>query len=283
VTRIRTLIANAASVAVAKHHSRFRGEYSNFEAALRACKDEGYENSRILSIVAERTRILSLGVGNRMSPNADDARLILFGAIEAASREKNLSVIDFGGACGAHFYIAKKLFSLPLSTRWCVVETETMAHAGRTIATASELSFATNLDNAMRAVGMPSLIYTNNAVQYSPEPLRTVDQLIDSATNTVCISKIALAKVDRVLYTCQESRLHDNGPGPVPEGIEDATVAYPFGILPRNEVLDRIRASGELQIHYVHPVQLFHPSCGLIEYHSFVLNRRSAEQEKDWI
>jgi putative methyltransferase (TIGR04325 family) len=277
---LKARVLSAAEVLLARHRSRLSGAYVDHAAAVAAGhRSGGYEDTAITRLVVDRT-VRFAQERSAAHVAADEVRMLMYGAIHAAAQAApdTLRVLDFGGAAGAHFHLARRW--LPhRAMRWCVVETAAMGAAANAAGAARDgLEFHTTLDSALARIGRPHLVYANNALQYASDPLRTLRDLLGCEAQITCISKLAVAGIKATLFTRQESWLSENGPGAAPTGLADARVSYPLGILPRDEVRELIERSAELQLHFVHSNKLFHRDCGLIEYHAFVLRGRSQQE-----
>jgi putative methyltransferase (TIGR04325 family) len=274
---MKSRLRMAARVAVARYRSRLSGSFTNHDSALNDCAQSGYANSNIVDVVSEKTRrmvaCLQKGEG---SIGTDEAAFILYGALQAAARGRNrVCVLDHGGAFGIHYYRARRWLPSDLPLGWAVVETQPMVAAANANPRPGELTFHASLNLALAEIGEPDLVYSSNAIQYMPNPMVTLGELLAPGSRIVCLSKLVMADIDRVIYTRQQSWLSENGPGPVMPGFEDAKVAYPLAILPRNATRELMRSRYDLLLHYVHPNVLHHADCGLVEYHSFIASLKA--------
>lgn len=154
--------------------------------------------------------------------------------VAAAGAAQPLRVLDFGGAAGSHFLVAKAAF--PSRTmRWAVIETPAMAAAAAAKFGNDELRFFTDIAAAVGWLEGADLMHCDSALQYAPEPEAALDALIGLGAPAMLWARLMLA--DRRERFIQTSRLKDNGPGPLPEGVADRAVSYPATRLPRAEFL----------------------------------------------
>jgi putative methyltransferase (TIGR04325 family) len=119
------------------------------------------------------------------------------------------SVLDFGGACGRHYKEAKRHSP---AIRWAVVETPAMVSKARDLAT-YQLKFFTDVHSAAAWLGPVEVMHSNGALQYVPDPARSVAELCAVEAKRMLWRRILLGNGER---KTQISRLSDNGPGRIP-------------------------------------------------------------------
>jgi putative methyltransferase (TIGR04325 family) len=126
------------------------------------------------------------------------------------------TVLDFGGGCGIHY----KQAALP-AARWAVVETPAMVRKAKELET-DRLRFFTSIDAARGWLGNIDVMHSNGAIQYTPNPLAIVRQLIETSPRRLLWSRLNFDRAGS-----QTSRLIDNGPGKV-SGIGNKMITYPI-------------------------------------------------------
>ncbi|MET0675959.1 MAG: hypothetical protein ABW175_09190 [Bradyrhizobium sp.] len=142
------------------------------------------------------------------------------------------SALDFGGGCGHHYKDA--VLASP-DIRWAVVETPGMVARAADLAT-DRLRFFDSMESARDWLGPIDVMHSNGAVQYAPEPLKTVQSLCALGAQQLIWSRIALSG-SGMRQTLQSSRLSDNGPGKAPRGLANKTVRYVVTAIPEAEFL----------------------------------------------
>ncbi len=158
-------------------------------------------------------------------------------------------VIDFGGACGAHYFLAKALFGNRVKLKWHVVETSGMASKGRELES-GELRFFDDLNVATAEMGRVDLLYSSGTLQYVPEPYKTLKEFVDCGARCIFLTRLALTSGERELACVQESRFSENGPGPLPNGMVDGVARYPMMVLRKDEVERIVLEKYEIRIHF---------------------------------
>jgi putative methyltransferase (TIGR04325 family) len=147
------------------------------------------------------------------------------------------AVLDFGGGCGLHY----KQACNP-AVRWAVVETPAMVKRASALET-DRLRFFSSIDEAASWLGDVEIAHSNGAVQYSPDPLSMVRQIVGLGAKKVLWYRLFLGEGRET----QVSRLQDNGPGQLEAPRKK--VAFDFTRMPREEFVKchagyRIEASG---------------------------------------
>jgi len=199
--------------------------YASYAAALKECSRGGYENPDIVGVVCEKTKRLRDQLQHGGQITMPSTQSYTMTALLAALNGPEIRVLDFGGACGHAYFMARRLLPPTIRLQWDVVETPEMVRAGSSMAT-SGLSFTSDLASVQHR-GWIDLIHTSGALQYTPDPLGTLRALMDMSAPYILLSRLALSKGSEVV-SIQESRLADNGPGLMPEGFTDQLVRYPF-------------------------------------------------------
>jgi putative methyltransferase (TIGR04325 family) len=188
----------------------------------------GYDAHRLVDVVYAKTAAL-IGRDVAHLPGAERTMLgVLFAATQVSSTP--LRVLDFGGACGFHYFASQRL---GVSTRWAVVETPAMAERASSLET-NELKFFSTIDAASRWLEGVDFVHSSGALQYTPTPSETLDQLLALSAPVIMWSRMALAEgaASTSMFT---STLSAHGPGSMPAGVADAAVSYSTTALPRGE------------------------------------------------
>jgi putative methyltransferase (TIGR04325 family) len=101
---------------------------------------------------------------------SDIPSLRSFVALSLAISRKELNVIDFGGACGIHYFFVKVLFGNRVSLRWHVVETPRMGSAAVDMED-GQLKFFDDLEKAKSELGRVDLLFSSGALQCVSQPI----------------------------------------------------------------------------------------------------------------
>lgn len=204
-----------------------------------AAASQGYNDALLVDVVIRKTA--ALRDGRRIDDIlAGETLLPTIAGLAAAGNGQPLSVLDFGGAAGLHYLVAKQAFPQH-EFRWAVVETPLMTSVATRFAD-DELRFFTSIDDATRWLGAAALIHCVSALQYVPEPEAVLSRLVALGAPTMLWAKLMLAE-QRQTFT-QISRLRDNGPGPLPADIDDREISYNGIRVARRFFLETHREAG---------------------------------------
>lgn len=185
---------------------------------------EGYENPELISEIFEKTVVAEPG---GVWPEVRGVQ----------------TVLDFGGACGLHYKLARR--ETPL-IRWAVVETPAMVRRATELAT-DHLQFFDSIGAAVSWLGTVDLMHSDGAVQYTPLPIETVRQLVGIGAARMLWRRLFFADIP--VTEKQRSMLIENGPSTAPLRFSTKAVVYDRRSLSKSEFAAahrgyRIEASG---------------------------------------
>jgi putative methyltransferase (TIGR04325 family) len=202
--------------------------YPSFEAAMAECPGRGgYNDAEFADVMFKKTRALAAG---RVRDAVHDANAVATLEALQLARATRTRVLDFGGNCGLHYFLAKQ--ETGQAFKWAVVEMPLIMTASAPLET-EELRFFTDIDSALEWLdGKPALVHSSGAIQYTPEPEMFLSKLVEIEAACLAILRKAVALGPRRV-TVQTSRLRDNGPGELPPGVQDREVRYPLTFISR--------------------------------------------------
>jgi putative methyltransferase (TIGR04325 family) len=210
--------------------------YRTYAEALTACDGKGYEDQELTRVVFEKTRAYRDALARRpelkVSSTEAYGLLSLAYCLAPGDGRRALSVIDFGGACGAHYFTFRKFFAGAVGLNWIVVETKGMCDVAAPLAT-SELRFSPDLDEALRLAGTVDLLHASGTIQFVAEPYAILRRINASGANHLLFNRLALGPGSEDVITVHRSMLSWNGIGPLPAAVPDREVAYPYTLLSR--------------------------------------------------
>src|SRR5688572_3522878 len=102
--------------------------YTSFEKAINMCIINAYENIELCNMIADKTarHIKTL---NKKPFNLNPTSVFLLSAFNQyliKNSTKNVTVLDFGGACGVHYFEMRQFIPSDIKLTWYVAETEQM-------------------------------------------------------------------------------------------------------------------------------------------------------------
>jgi putative methyltransferase (TIGR04325 family) len=195
---------------------------------------EDYEADTLTELVYRKTVALNGVTELDFSLGAERLLLAVGSALMEAEPDRPCLVLDFGGACGAHYKFATLMFP-DARFRWAVVETPSMAKKARSLETDS-LKFFDGIGPAMQWLDSVTLLNSNSALQYLDDPLQTTRQLLGLTPRVVLWERLMLS--GGVTYAArQRSMLFNHGPGAVPPGFRNRPVLNKITRLSRADFL----------------------------------------------
>ncbi|MEB3242859.1 MAG: methyltransferase, TIGR04325 family [Cyanobacteriota bacterium] len=215
--------------------------YASYSEALADCSADGYENHDVVDVVVQKTlcyRKHQLASSQPVPIDATSA-YSLFALLLAAEGKSQINVIDFGGAAGAHYFLARSLLPSVTKLNWLVVETPAMANRARAVLADEELRFSSDLAEAAMLMGEVDLLHTSGTLQCVANPYADLRQLMRIQANHLLLNRLGVTQGDHDVITVHQSRLSWNGPGAMPVGMTDRTITYPF-VFPQEAVLREI-------------------------------------------
>jgi len=208
--------------------------YRTYEAALKDCPREAYEDPDIVKVVIEKNIIFKNELAKNKKFSLAELRTLV-GIALAASDKKVLRVIDFGGGGGYHYTIAKTALGADITLLWNVVETPTMAKEGNRIGN-NELKFFDDIEKARLDLGEVDFVFASGALHCCPDPLLFLKKLINLKAKYLFITRTSFIESAEQIANIQKSFLSTNGPGPLPAGFKDKVVFYPNVFVPKQKV-----------------------------------------------
>jgi putative methyltransferase (TIGR04325 family) len=206
-------------------------EYKSYSNAIEACTSDAYLNVELCSMIADKTLIHARNLNERpfvLNPT----NVFLLSAINQYIIDfsiRDLTILDFGGACGAHYFDIRRFIPKDVSLKWYVVETEQMVKSAyeKEISN-TELVFVSSLKDIKTNI---NLIHSSCALHYVPDPYKIISELINVNAEWILFNRMMFNENDRDFVTVQKSFLSSNGPGKLPEGYNDRILSYPHTTL----------------------------------------------------
>lgn len=211
------------------------GRFNSFEAASLSITNEGYQDDALCQSIVNKTIKFRDFVSNSEILSGDIQLMRVLLAISLVNSHK-LKVIDFGGASGYHYFLAKKFFNNQLSFDWRVVETPKLATLSRQIQT-NELQFFDELEDACKDSFKPDLVFSSGALQFIPKLDKLLSDLSNLQAKIYYITRIPVADIDKSIITMQLSKMWHNGPSvPGRVGKDNSVIKYPVSLFSRKEI-----------------------------------------------
>jgi putative methyltransferase (TIGR04325 family) len=215
--------------------------FPSYERALAVCQG-GCGDPAVARVVYEKTIIYRDLVRSQRPVVCEPAslRTCLALSLAQAGTAASFHVIDFGGACGAHYFLAQAWLGHRVDLHWHVVENPTMATMAASLED-GHVKFYEDLGDARADLGRVDLVFSSGALPYVAQPYASLQQLTACGASRLFLTRIGLSTASREFVTLQTSHFRDNGPGPLPGGMPDGVVSYPV-TLARKDVFEAIMA-----------------------------------------
>jgi putative methyltransferase (TIGR04325 family) len=203
------------------------------------CSERGYQNNDIVNVVVEKTLRYRNDLLESTVPVHIDvtSAYSLCSVLAAMESLWEINVLDFGGAAGAHYFLARSILPLSCRLNWVVVETAAMVELAKPALSNEELDFTSELNEAADILGRIDLLHTSGALQCVDKPYEYLRKLVAMSAQRIAFGRLGLTKGDHDVITTHESWLSWNGPGPMPVGKRDRKVIYPFVFPRESEVI----------------------------------------------
>jgi len=216
--------------------------FNSYSDALRVC-GLGYDDDLIPDVVVAKKDVFQRNLQHGQ-PVIDLGSFRMLIAMGFAEKRNPFRILDFGGAAGYHYFIARLAAESHTRLDWRVVETTSMATAAGRLAN-EELSFFPTIEDALKTwEGPPNLVFASQVLMYVPEPLDTLGRLLSLQAKRVFVTRTGLSPDETTRFIVQESTLADIGPGPLPPGVVDKEVTYPNTFIPLTAFERLITSSG---------------------------------------
>lgn len=211
-------------------------KYKNYQEALSHCTADAYENEELCNIIADKTRV-HIGQLEKRPFKLNATTVYLSFAINYYSNysgKKNITIVDFGGACGAHYFEVRNSLPDTIRVKWMVVETEQMVTSAISRGLAKdELSFLSSLDDVKETV---DFVHSSSTLQYVPAPFEFLQKLLHLNAPMVLFNRMMFNAGQEDIITVQRSFLSANGPGKLPPGYTDKAIRYPHTAISYNKI-----------------------------------------------
>lgn len=217
-----------------------RQVFDSYASAAAKCIGFGYETSDLVDIVCRKTGIYRdhLEVECPAHLTAGDTLALIGIGLAHDCSKQTINVIDFGGACGAHYFLLKSILRDRVKLNWHVVETPAMASRAAELET-DELRFFSSIADAVSDFDRVDLAFSSGTLQCVPNPTEALKMLLKPQPEYLVLARLGLTTGPAEVITIHEARLSHNGPGPLPPGCTDSKTRYPF-IFPAQSEIESI-------------------------------------------
>jgi putative methyltransferase (TIGR04325 family) len=216
--------------------------YSSYNEALKFSSNDAYEENELLEVIFKKTKRFSEELKSGIVPVWETSAYSIIGLINpiVESKKDTVTVLDFAGACGAHYFHVRSLLSKEIKLKWVVVETTAMINYAKELQN-EELSFCDNFSDAKKKLGEIDLLHASSALQCVDNPDKYLNELLKCDAKWLLLNRLGFNKIDRDVVTIHASKLSWNGIGELPEGYTDRWIKYPFIFISENKFLNALK------------------------------------------
>jgi putative methyltransferase (TIGR04325 family) len=202
--------------------------FSSYAEAMRSCQGLGYEEERLIEVVFRKTVAHRDHLQNAAPVFDLSSNLMLFALGLAFHSSGPIRVLDFGGACGLHYFKMRHLFpNGRVAFQWHVVETPSMVRRAVELEN-TELKFYDSLSQAAADLGPIDVLLASGVLQCVADPYQCLAELLACGGRYLVLARLGCTRKSEPLITVHETRLSDNGSGPMPIGLAEGTCLFPY-------------------------------------------------------
>lgn len=242
--------------------------YSSYEEAMNDA--DGYEDEVLVKVVVAKGQKFAENI--EVNKELDLMSLRTFAGLASSLRKSKLTVIDFGGAAGTHYFMAKSILK-DVELDWRVVETAALVAEAKTQRLENnELQFFDDIDNATEQ-GSIDLVFASGSVHCTPKPYEFLASLAAVNARVLMLTRTPITESPCVLL--QRSTLSSNGVGEIPKelGIKDKTLSYPATMLDKRRVEEILSSFGNITLRIVEDKAAYLSDKGSFDMWGYVVRK----------
>ena len=218
--------------------------FPSFEDADRA--STGYDDEAIASVVSEKTTILKGELTQASYQLAPIPMQNLVAVSLAARGTQPVSVVEFGGACGATFLEADR-FLPGLVGSWTIIETRAMTHKGRSLFETDRLRFYSDFNDT--GIERADLLIMSGSLQFTDDPAALLRAMIERfLPGAIYVSRTPLID-GPTMFTRYSAKVSDHGPGQAPVPTE-AVRSVPMTFASEQEFYSIVQDGYEIEVRF---------------------------------
>jgi putative methyltransferase (TIGR04325 family) len=173
--------------------NQYRGNYSCWEEAAKACK-EGYAQRSILEKVKAATQEVICGSAvferDSVTFHHEEYNWPLLSVLwrEGKTQGKPFAVLDFGGALGSAYFQNRKLLQGIEGLHWCVVEQPHYVACGRELFETECLRFYPTISECLEREHVAVALFSS-VLAYLPDPWKVLSDVTRASVETIMIDQ----------------------------------------------------------------------------------------------
>ncbi len=224
---------------IAKKMLGTKNVYQNFEQANAAVKKfNGYDDNELIESIFKKT-VKFIDSLKTATPVTLDAHHLFLLSVISLLNKNNLKILDFGGAFGTHYYIAKKFLS-HIQFDWTVVELPEVIKLGKPLQN-EELAFYDLQGDFSQRLGEFDLVLTSATLQHMPSPLKTLSFLTQQQAPLIALMRLGVTPEAQDLWTLHKAHFRDCGPGEALATCPNKIAAFTFCMMAKQHVDEALK------------------------------------------
>jgi len=172
----------------------------------------GYQSQEIVNSVVLKNIHFREQIGT-LEFSSENLKIIT--ALEICMKGKkdktHFRVLDFGGGGGHAYWVAKRYFP-QIKFDWNVIETQELSELAQRKLGNHELKFHCELRKFLSKDNFFDLVFSNSGIQYTDNPMATLNLLLELDSNNVFITRTPLSLDEEPFEYFQYSLGSENGP-----------------------------------------------------------------------
>lgn len=210
-------------------------QFASYEDAIEFLQNQSYEDKDLCKVVAEKTKAYRTTL---LMKDLDDLDFFLLSVISSylqKTEKKTITVVDFGGACGIHYFTMQKLLdNSNTNFKWIVVETAEMVNAAKQAGLENDnLRFVNNLSDITESV---DILHSSGTIHYVSKPFEFLQKMMELKPKYLAFNRTYLIEQEDIeTVFIQTSMLSHNGVGKLPSNFQDKIIKYPCTIFSLNK------------------------------------------------
>lgn len=221
-------------------------QYQTYEKALKYSGNNGYEEDELCHFLIEKTKIY---IKNKKYTEKRQEHIILSEEIKKIQSQKKITVLDFGGMCGHHYFAIKYLLPKKINLKYIISETPTLAKKSEKIFSNEELKFIYDL-NKLKHV---DVVFSSGALQSTDKPEKYLNKLIELKPKIMIFNKLDLVMDKKNHIHIQNTTLYENGPSDlIPKNIKNKLIKYPYTRLREKTFYETVLKKYEIKSEIKH-------------------------------
>jgi len=218
---------------ILKKNSFKNKQYLSYKEANLKKLNNGYQNNLLLKNIIYKTK--SLKNNNFSNLELDDIRIFVI--LSLLKNQDNLNILDYGGAAGYYYYLFKKFYKKKLI--WNIIENnefyKIITHDSKSDIP-NEINYFKSIEDSVLSNYKIDLVFCSCSLQYSADPLITLEKLISLKAKYIYITRMPLLEKDSKKIYLQYSDLISNGPKATSLYKKNIKVSYPITLINKNEI-----------------------------------------------